>query len=112
MARRTILIVVAVLLLTAAFTSPAYCNDPVKKLGRGICNCFTFPLELYTQVAQVNNDFGLFSAATWGILKGLGMSAVRLAVGAYEVVTFPIPIPRDYMPILTEPEFYGEDMVR
>ncbi len=112
MTRRAILILLAALLLTAAFTAPAYCNDPGKKLGRGICNMFTFPLEFYTQFADVNNDFGLFAGVTWGIIKGVGMSAVRLVVGAYEVATFPIPIPRDYMPILTEPEFYGEDMAR
>ncbi|MBU1038484.1 MAG: exosortase system-associated protein, TIGR04073 family [Candidatus Omnitrophica bacterium] len=110
MARRTILIALVVFLLTVAFTSPAYCNDPVRKLGRGICNLFTFPLELYTQFADVNDHFGLFAAATWGILKGVGMSAVRLSVGVYEVATFPIPIPGDYMPILTDPEFYGESM--
>ncbi|MBU1809268.1 MAG: exosortase system-associated protein, TIGR04073 family [Candidatus Omnitrophica bacterium] len=110
MARRTILIALVVFLLTVAFTSPAYCNDPVKKLSRGICNLFTFPLELYTQFADVNDHFGLFAAATWGVLKGVGMSAVRLSVGVYEVATFPIPIPGDYMPILTEPEFYGENL--
>ena len=111
MARRTILIALMVFLLTAAFTSPAYCNDPGKKLGRGICNVFTFPLELYTQFTEVNNDFGVFAAGTWGIIKGFGMSAVRLLVGVYEVATFPFPIPEDYMPILTDPEFYGENMV-
>ena len=112
MARRTILIGLAVILFTAALASPAYCNDPGKKLGRGICNLFTFPFEFYTQFTQVNNDVGLFAAVSWGIIKGVGMSAVRLTVGAYEVATFPFPIPRDYMPILTDPEFYGEDMVR
>lgn len=112
MARRTVLIILAILLFTAAMTSPAYCNDWGRKLGRGVCNVFTFPLELYTQTAEVNNSEGLFAAATWGIIKGLGMSVVRAACGVYEVVTFPFPVPADYMPILTDPEFYGETMVR
>ncbi|MDD2954651.1 MAG: exosortase system-associated protein, TIGR04073 family [Parabacteroides sp.] len=111
MARRIVLIIFAILLFTVALTSPAYCNNWESKLGRGVCNMFTFPLELYTQVAEVNNNEGLFAAATWGIIKGLGMSVVRAACGVYEVVTFPFPVPADYMPILTEPEFYGGNLI-
>jgi len=111
MARRTILIGLMLFLLTAAFTMPAYCDDPAKKLGRGLCNMGTFPAELYLKVVEVNDSEGVFAAATWGILKGIGMSVVRLAVGAYEVVTFPFPVPKDYMPILTDPEFVGENVI-
>ncbi len=110
MARRTILIGLMLFLLTAAFAAPAYCNDPAKKLGRGLCNMCTFPAEMYYQLKETNENGGIFAAITWGILKGVSMSVVRLAVGVYEVVTFPFPVPKDYMPILTEPEFVGENL--
>ncbi|MCX5678874.1 MAG: exosortase system-associated protein, TIGR04073 family [Candidatus Omnitrophica bacterium] len=111
MARRTVLIILIISLLTIAFAVPAYCNDPAKKLGRGLSNMVTFPAELYFQFKETNDNDGVFAAATWGIIKGVGMSALRLAVGVYETITFPFPIPKDYMPILTEPEFVGENLV-
>lgn len=112
MARRTILIGLILSLLTAVFTAPAYCEyGPGKKLARGICNMCTFPAELYFKFVEVNDSDGVIAGATWGVMKGAGMSAVRLAVGVYETITFPFPIPKDYMPILTDPEFVGENLV-
>ncbi len=110
MAKRIVLIGLAALLLTAVFTAPAYCNDPLMKLGRGACNMLTFPLEMFKQVYDENRNSGPLAAVTLGILKGFGMSGVRLIVGAYEVATFPFPVPSQYMPILTDPEFFGDDL--
>jgi len=103
-----ILIGLVIFLLTSAIAIPAYSfdiYDPMKKLARGGCNMLTFPLELYYQFKEVNTYDGPVAAATWGLAKGFFMSGVRLVVGAYEIVTFPIPIPKDYEPILTDPEF-------
>ena len=36
-----------------------------------------------------------------GFLAGFGLGLMRMGVGAYELVTFPIPIPDDYRPILS-----------
>ena len=49
------------------------------------------------------------AASTWGVLKGIGMSCLRLGVGVYETVTFPIPAPKGYVPILKDPEFMFEE---
>jgi len=109
MARRTVLIGLIIILFVIAFAVPGYCDDPLKKLGRGLCNLGTFPLEMFLQTSRVNNSDGPMAAATWGILKGVGMSIARLMVGAYEVVTFPLPVPKDYAPILKDPEFFFEE---
>jgi putative exosortase-associated protein (TIGR04073 family) len=77
-----------------------------KKLGRGVCNLATFPFELTNQIGRTNNSDGAMAALTWGIIKGVGMTGFRALVGAYEVVTFPFPIPGNYDPILTDPEFF------
>ena len=84
-------------------------NDAWKKLGRGVCNMATFPLELPSQISKTNISDGPMAAFTWGLLKGVGMTTLRALVGVYETVTFPLPCPEGYKPILTEPEFFLED---
>ena len=86
-------------------------NDAWKKLGRGACNMLTFPLELPSQVSKTNISDGPTAALTWGLLKGVGMTALRALVGVYETVTFPMPCPEGYKPILTDPEFFFEDQI-
>lgn len=98
-----------ILILIAGLAAPAYCDDALKKLGRGLCNLITFPLEVPAQMTKVNNDEGPMASLTWGIIKGLAMTVVRLGAGAYETVTFPFPVPKDYKPLLTDPEFFLED---
>ncbi len=109
MARKVLFVGLIVILFAVSVASPAYCDDPLKKLGRGLANVMTFPLEMFLQTGRVSTSDGPVAAATWGILKGVGMSAVRLMVGAYETVTFPIPVPKDYLPILRDPEFMFEE---
>lgn len=86
-------------------------NDAWKKLGRGVCNMATFPLELPSQISKTNITDGPMAAFTWGLLKGLGMTGFRALVGVYETVTFPMPMPEGYKPILTDPEFFFEDQI-
>jgi putative exosortase-associated protein (TIGR04073 family) len=109
MAKR-IFFVVLILLLVASFAADAYCDTPIKKIGRGICNILTCPLEFVAQIGQVNKSDGPMSAVTYGVAKGVVMVLVRGVVGVYETVTFPLPFPPDYKPILTDPEFVFEDM--
>jgi putative exosortase-associated protein (TIGR04073 family) len=92
------------------FAAPASCDPALKKLGRGICNMLTFPWEMVEQVKRVNVSDGPFAAFTYGILKGAVMTCTRAAVGVYETATFLIPFPKDYKPILKDPEFVFEDM--
>ena len=98
---------ISLLLLT--MSTPAYCQSPMKKLGRGFCNVVTFPFELPEQIQRVNNQDGPMAGWTYGLIKGLCMMGVRAMVGVYEVATFPIPLPKDYKPILTDPEFFFEE---
>lgn len=109
MTKRGIVTSLLALLIILVLASPAYCNDPVKKLGRGLCNIGTFFFEVPLQISRINQTDGPMAACTWGILKGVGMSGVRLLVGAYETVTFPVPMPGNYDPILKDPEFMFEE---
>ena len=129
---RRFVIIFIVLACIVNFTIPAYCawgcskhprpaaqkepgaapsGDCLQKLGRGLCNSITFPMEIPLQIGNTNVSDGPFAALTWGVLKGIGMTALRAAVGVYEVVTFPLPCPADYKPILTKPEYMFEDQI-
>lgn len=85
------------------------CGDPLKKLGRGLANLLTFPIEIPNQISKTNNCDGPMAAATYGLVKGVVMGTFRAVVGAYEVVTFPVPLPEGYKPILTDPEYMLEN---
>ncbi len=102
-----IIIIVSLLVLNLAV--PAYCNTAIKKLGRGLSNIITSPFEVVLQMSRVNNTDGPMAGLTYGLLKGITMTGVRAVVGAYETLTFPIPFPGDYKPILTDPEFFYEE---
>ena len=77
-----------------------------RKFERGLTNLLLGPFEIAYRVRQP--DSGQFMPP-WviGIGKGIGYAVRRMAVGAYEIVTFPIPYPNDYLPII-EPEFVWE----
>ena len=83
-------------------------DGPVKKLGRGITNVATSPLDLIKGMGDATQESGILAGLTWGVLKGTVNVVKRAAVGVYEVATFPIPLPKDYAPILDEPEFFLE----
>ena len=81
-----------------------YAEGTTRKLGRGICNVATGPLELIRKPSLVNQQDGGLAGATIGIVQGIWATVAREVVGVYEVATFFLPIPRGFHPIVT-PEF-------
>lgn len=100
-----------VLLFILSIAAPVYCNDPIKKLGRGACNVATCIIEWPKAIKEVNETDGAFASLTYGFLKGVGKMCIRAGVGLFEIATFPIPIPKEYRPILTDPEFFFSEEV-
>lgn len=74
------------------------------KLARGFANVFTSPLEVPRNVQNMTEAQGVLVGWTGGLAQGIGMTALRILVGAYEIITFPVPLPEGYKPVL-EPEF-------
>jgi putative exosortase-associated protein (TIGR04073 family) len=74
------------------------------KLGRGILNTLTGFLEVPKRIAQVWRDTDPITGAVVGTIEGAGWALARTATGLYEVVTFPIPVPANYEPLM-EPEY-------
>jgi putative exosortase-associated protein (TIGR04073 family) len=78
-------------------------NDygPTRKLGRGLSNFFLAPAEITTTVAKINKDEGNSAAAGYGVVRGVGRSAVRHIAGFLEILTFPFPCWHEsYYPML------------
>jgi len=83
-------------------------NDygPVDKLGRGLANMVTGVLAFPGSIAEGAHENGAEGAAV-GIGKGLARTVARELVGVYEFITFPLPVPRGYRPIM-EPAYPWE----
>ena len=76
----------------------------LQKLGRGIANITTCPLELLRTPELVGRQQGYLGAMTVGILQGAWRTIVRGTVGIFEVATFYAEIPKGFAP-LVKPEF-------
>jgi putative exosortase-associated protein (TIGR04073 family) len=89
----------AVAALASLFT--AGCAGPEAKMSRGMNNLteFTRMGEIQRSVEQT----AIFGAPNYnyggGIFHGVNQSLARTALGAYEVITFPLP---PYHPVLTK----------
>jgi len=106
---KKIVVIVLAVAVMLGMAVPGYCGTMVEKLGRGIANVVTCPMEIVNQISKANQENGWVAASTYGLLKGIVMTPVRAVVGAYEIVSFPIPAPADYQPILTDPQYFFSD---
>ncbi len=77
------------------------------KLLRGAVNFGTGWMELPKQIYLVSQAEGWMTGALRGPIDGLGMFVTRTVAGAYEVLTFPIPVPPQYRPMF-QPSFVWE----
>ncbi len=74
----------------------AYAQDPIHKMGRGIGNVLTCWIELPKNFHLGMQEANPVLGAGVGLLKGAGMAATRLVLGAYETVSFLVPYPKGY----------------
>ena len=90
----------------------AGCAGPERKLGRGIVNATEFGRmgELRRSMEQTYLWEGPEASYTVGVLRGLNRSIARTFLGAFEIVTFPLP---PYDPLFTpERRLYPDISVR
>ena len=89
-----------------AFMVQYHMLPPLQKLGRGFGNLLggwmEVPLSIGKRRTETDIAGGLFTSAAIGGFKGL----VRTLTGVYEVVTFVLPFPPGYAPILPTLEYY------
>src|SRR4051812_47041078 len=96
------------LLLSAAAVVVALtgCAGPEQKFGRGMNNVTEFARlgEMQRSMEQTGVWENPNEAYTTGMVRGLNRSLARTAVGAYEILTFPIP-PYDPVFLPSEPVY-------
>ncbi len=100
--------VIMIAVFLSCVSGAGYCDTPLIKLGRGAANVLTCWGEGVSQVKKANENSGAVGAVTYGPIVGAVMIVFRAVVGVYEIVTFPIPFPDQYKPILTDPEYFLE----
>jgi putative exosortase-associated protein (TIGR04073 family) len=83
-------------------------QNALRKFGRGIANVLFGIVEVPNQITKVTSEQGGGAGATYGVGKGFVRWMGREFTGVYDIVTFPIPYPKGYKPIM-HPEFPVED---
>ena len=91
----------------AAAEEPGIPQQIGTKFVRGVANLATGWVEIPKQIYVVGTSEGWVAGALRGPFDGLGMFAARTIAGAYEILTFPIPVPPNYQPMLS-PEYVWE----
>jgi len=97
---RGILVVLLFAALLLNFTSLAYAKTPGDKLVRGVSNVLGGWVEIPQTIDEEwrvskNMGVGLFA----GLFKGVALTAGRMLSGAWDILTFPAAIPRNYEPL-------------
>jgi putative exosortase-associated protein (TIGR04073 family) len=106
--RKLLLLFVALILISNVMTTPCDAAEVMRKLGRGVANSLTGIVEVPKKVYLISKNDNLAMGLTWGLVKGAAVGLLRTTAGLYETVTFPIPAPADYEPII-HPEFVFEE---
>ena len=106
MNKKTAVIIISLIIISLFIiqTTSFAQNNMLRKLGRGCANVVTGAIEVPKAIQETFYDEGPVAAVSWGVVDGLYKFVARTVVGVYEIVTFPIPLPAGYAPIV-EPEF-------
>jgi len=107
---RKILSLVLILAIMSMATT-AYAQSGGRKLFRGIVNSLTGFLELPITIFKVSKNEGYPKGLTYGTAMGITLAVQRTLIGLYDLLTFPIPNPEGFAPLI-QPEtiFSGETL--
>jgi putative exosortase-associated protein (TIGR04073 family) len=98
-----------------AFAQPPAGQEPVtesnayEKLQRGFLNLADAVVEVPGTMMRKSKKEGVVMGVTAGLFEGVLNTVKRALAGAWEVASFPIPLPEHYAPMLPDPEFLNTD---
>jgi putative exosortase-associated protein (TIGR04073 family) len=83
------------------------------KLARGIANIGLGWIDLPKQTYLIGRKEGWLRGLVRGPIDGFGLWLARAVAGGYEILTFPVPVPKNYQPLIRpdyawQPEPEGE----
>ena len=84
-------------------------GDPLQKLQRGFLNLADAVVEVPGTMMRKTSTDGPAIGLTWGMVQGVMHTAKRAFTGVYEIVSFLVPIPEHYGPILDDPQFLSTE---
>src|SRR3989338_10505715 len=96
MRRLFVICALTVAVLGCPLHTPAGARDAIHKAGRGLTNVLTSWIELPKQMHMGSQESNPVSGLAWGLIKGAGLTLLRLGMGVYEAVTFPVPYPKEF----------------
>lgn len=70
------------------------------KFGRGLINTALGVIEIPKQSVKRSIDTGSSYGYISGFFVGIGYFVLRELAGVYEIVTFPVPLPAHYAPVM------------
>ena len=76
----------------------------LRKMQRGFLNVALSPIDIVHELEKEKRHDTFPPSWLLGLGRGMMFTAGRALTGVYEMVTFPIPLPSGYEPIL-QPEF-------
>ena len=76
----------------------------LRKLQRGFLNIALSPIEVSNELSKEKKNDTFPPSWVAGLGRGTFFMVGRALTGAYEMVTFPVPYPANYQPVL-KPEF-------
>jgi putative exosortase-associated protein (TIGR04073 family) len=79
-------------------------GTPARKLQRGFLNIALSPVEFSNEIVKLKKADTALPSWFVGIIKGSFNAVGRGVVGAFEILTFPVPVPSNYAPVV-KPEF-------
>lgn len=111
----SVILVAALMMLVAFAPLAAHADDDVyregtvagkmfKKLGRGVVNILTGWMEVPKHMAKRWRQYDPITGIIVGGVEGFGWAFCRTLTGAYDVISFPFAVPKDYQPLM-QPEF-------
>ena len=88
-------------------------NTPSKKFSRGIVNVATSPVEIVKEIRRywIQGSEKTPHISVWllsGFVKGLVEMTKRASAGTWDVVTFPIAIPKNYDSLIKPDSVFDE----
>ncbi len=104
--KKLLLLALLILVSQNAFAAAIESAGPLRKLQRGFVNIALSPMEISTELAKEKSENADQMLPSWmsGSIRGVAFMGGRALAGLYDMVTFPVPFPKEYAPVV-EPEF-------
>ncbi|HAJ56992.1 MAG TPA: hypothetical protein DCL35_04405 [Candidatus Omnitrophica bacterium] len=97
---KKVLALAVVAVMVFSLSAPAFAKTPTDKLTRGVANVLTGVLEVPQTIGQEWQKSDNFAIGAFcGLFKGIVQAVIRTGSGAWDILTFPLALPKDYEPL-------------